>query len=447
MGRFYFGGIHPASKKGLTRRKPITDISPAPHIVVLPLIFDHATPAQPVVWEGEIVKLGQLLAREGDENSLPVHASVSGRVLAVEKRPHPWLGLAVMSIVIENDGKDTPFEYEICDFHTLSQEQLIQSIRQAGIVGMGGDPYPVHQRVLDARGRVDTLIINAVECEPYLTADHRLLLEQGKRIVRGARILGRVLGAKRTIIASSGDKLNGIERLERMLNKIVPLRPGEQAISVKTIRSCYPLGAEKLIVQSITGREVPSGGSAVDVHCTVFNVATAYAVGQALETGMPLTHRIVTVSGGAVTRPRNLRVPIGTPISDLLVCAGGLKSEPYLTLLGGPMTGMEITDLSVPLLKNIGGVICLGEWEKPPERHPTVCLQCGHCVAACPMNLSPVFIHRAFAENNTQRLASLYPQDCISCGCCDYTCPCHISLMNIMRLATEKLAEEGVVAP
>ena len=308
-------------------------------------------------------------------------------------------------------------------------------IEAAGIVDMGSDPLPAQVKILRARGRVDTLIVNAAECEPYITADLRLLQERGEPILKGTRALAKVLGVDRVVLAAESDMLTAVEALERRISR------KRSRVELKTIRTRYPMGAEKQIVQSVTHREVPPGGRAEDVRCVVFNVSAAFAVGEALNKGLPLTHRAVTVTGGAVARPRNLWVPLGTPLKELVSSAGGFREEPGLILVGGPMTGVTQKSLEAPVLPNTNGLLCLAPWEQPREQAPTVCIRCGQCVSVCPMHLSPIFVVRALKENAAERLRSLHPQDCMDCGCCTYICPAHIPLADLVRQAAGQVRE------
>lgn len=437
MAYLFFSGIHPAPRKELTRKKPLALLDVPPEKVILPLDLCKGPPAQAIVSVGQRVKLGQLVARAGGEGGAAIHASVSGQVTAIEPRPHPWGGEST-AVVIANDRADTPCHTEpVADPNALSQEELLERIRNSGIVGMGGGAIPAHVKILEARGRVDTLIVNAAECEPYLTADHCLLLERARQVLEGMRALARVLGVERTFIASESDKLNAIERLERAMR-----RNGDR-VRLRTVPTRFPMGAEKQIVRMVTGREIPPGGKPPQVGCAVFNVATVYAIGQMIRRGQPLTHRVVTVTGGSVARPRNLWVPVGTPLTNLLQSAGGLKEKPDLVLLGGPMTGIVQTELTVPVLKNTGGLVCLAPWERQTDYPAELCLQCGHCLASCPMRLAPVFIQRALENREMDKLCDLHPEDCMECGCCAYSCPCHIRLVDIMRRAKKLVRENG----
>ena len=253
--------------------------------------------------------------------------------------------------------------------------------------------------------------------------------EVGSRFEELREILDRV------VLAAESDMLTAVEALERRISR------KRSRVELKTIRTRYPMGAEKQIVQSVTRREVPPGGRAEDVRCVVFNVSAAFAVGEALNKGLPLTHRAVTVTGGAVARPRNLWVPLGTPLKELVSSAGGFREEPGLILVGGPMTGVTQKSLEAPVLPNTNGLLCLAPWEQPREQAPTVCIRCGQCVSVCPMHLSPIFVVRALKENAAERLHSLHPQDCMDCGCCTYICPAHIPLADLVRQAAGQVRE------
>lgn len=439
MGHTVFGGIFPAPRKENTRRKPIQPLDRPPKQVILPLRMCARGNAVPVVKPGDQVTVGQVIARPQGEG-VAVHASVSGRVEAVEPRPHPWGGTDT-AIVIENDLLDTPCPDcpPPVDVRGLTRKELLDRLQQSGLVGMGGGAFPTYLKVRQAMDRADTLIVNAVECEPYITADHRLLLEEGDQILQGAQLLARILGCQRAVLAVEGDKLNAVEFLERRL------RRKKRAVELCTVRTRYPLGAEKQIIQAVTGREVPPGGSALDVKCAVFNVATVYALRDNLVEGRPLTHRAVTVAGGPVQRPRNLWVPIGTPLRCLLESAGGLKEKPDIILTGGPMMGRAQTDLEAPVVKNTSGLVCLFNWERGMDKaqRESVCVRCGRCVASCPMHLAPAFVYRALRQGEEFRLPSLHLADCIQCGCCSYSCPSHIPLADLVQQARTQLEKGG----
>lgn len=429
MRHFFFGGVTPAPHKESTRRKPIARLELQPEQVVLPLTMGAEEEAQPAVKVGDTVAVGQPVAVDPRSGGA-VHTSVSGRVAAIEDRPHPWGGLC-RAVVVDNDGLDTPWPQRPgpLDPGEVTLDLLVARVREAGIVGMGGGAYPTADKLNRAAGRVDTLILNAAECEPYVTADHRLLLERSDKILQGAQLLAHVMQIPRAVLVTEGDKLNAAEAVEHRLRK----RGGR--VELCTMRTRYPLGAEKQIVQTVTGREVPPGGTPLDAKCLVLNVATLFAIYEALFKGRALTHRTVTVTGGAVARPRNLWVPIGTPLRRVLEACGGLREEADLILTGGPMMGTPQTDLEAPVVKNTNALVCLTRGERrkaPPE---SVCIRCGKCVAACPMHLAPTFIARAVRQDELYRLPKLHPQDCLECGCCSYSCPARIPLLELVRQA------------
>lgn len=444
MIHLIFGGIHLDGRKDGTRRKPLCVPEVEPEQVVIPLSMHKGEPCAPLVAAGDTVALGQPIGENA--KGVLVHASVSGRVQAVERRPHPWGGTA-QAVVIHNDGKHT--RWPGCgqgaeDYEKLSQDEIIHRIRQAGVIGMGGGGYPTADKLEANRGRVDTLIINAAESEPYVTSDHRLLLERGEGVLTGLALLQKAAGAGDGVIAVEGNKLNAAEVLERTAK-----RCGLTG-RVRTVPSRYPLGAEKQVVRSVTGREVPPGQGAVDVGCVVFNAATAYAVYEAVVKGLPLTHRVVTVTGAAVARPRNLWVPIGTPMEELVKAAGGLKEKPELILTGGPMMGDAQPDLSAPVIKSTNSLVCMLDWELGERKEETVCIRCGRCVSVCPMHLMPLLVDRELKlGGDVRELRRLHTGDCMGCGCCTYICPSHIPLVERMGQARQlvKQAQEKEVAP
>ena len=440
MTHSFFGGVFPATRKESTRRKPLNLLSAPPKEVILPLQMCADGPSVPLVRPGDRVRLGQPVAQWSETGGAAAHASVSGKVAAVEDRPHPWGGSSP-AIVIRNDGQDTPWDGwpEPLTLREANLTLLTQRVQAAGVVGMGGGGYPAWKKLDEAAGRVDTLIINAAECEPYVTADHRLLLERAKYILQGGELLARCLGASHVALVTEGDKLNAVESLERRLRK-------NKLVRLCTVRTRYPLGAEKQIVQAVTGREVPPGGSPLDVKCVVFNVATVYAIQDAFFRSRPLTHRAVTVTGGAVVRPRNLWVPIGTPWSTLLEACGGLREQVDLLLIGGPMMGVRLSTLDAPVIKSTNSLVCLTTPERKPDTPGSVCIRCGKCVDSCPMHLAPTFIRQAVQQNDLSALSRLHPQDCISCGCCSFICPAQIPLVEAVSQAKTVLEKGGAQA-
>ena len=439
MAHSFFGGVYPATRKGNTRRKPMARLSQTPKEVIVPLMMCADGPSTPMVQPGDPVTAGQPIARRGTTGAA-AHASVSGRVSAIENRPHPWGGLSP-AIVIQNDDRNEPYAGRLAplDPREITMEMLLERVEAAGIVGMGGGAFPSWEKLARSAGHIDTLIINAAECEPYVTSDYRLLLERGELILRGAQVLSRCLECERVVLVTEGDKLNAVEVVERRLR-----RRGGGRVQILPVRTCYPLGAEKQIIQTVTGREVPPGGTPLDVKCAVFNVATVYAIQDALFQGRPLIYRAVTITGGAVTRPRNLWVPIGTPLRYLLESCGGLKEESDRMLIGGPMMGIALQNLDAPVTKDTNSLVCLTDWEHKPDIPAGVCIRCGKCVAACPMHLAPTIIRRALEEKNLTRLASYHLEDCNACGCCSFICPAQIPLVETVAQASGLLKRGGI---
>ena len=438
MTHSFFGGVYPATRKGITRRKPMARLPQTSKEIVIPLIMCADGPATPMVGPGDTVTVGQPIARRG-QTGAAAHASVSGRVSTIENRPHPWGGLSP-AIVIQNDDRSEPYPGHMppLDPRQLTLEQIVERVEEAGVVGMGGGCFPAWEKIARSAGRADTLIVNAAECEPYVTSDYRLLLERSEHILRAAQVLAQCLGCERAVVVTEGDKLNAVEAVERRLR-----RRGGSRVQILPVRTCYPLGAEKQIIQTVTGREVPPNGSPLDVRCAVFNVATVYAIHDALFQGRPLTHRAVTVTGGAVTRPRNLWVPIGTPLRCLLEACGGLREATDRILIGGPMMGIALANLNAPVTKDTNSLVCLTGWEHKPDTPPGVCIRCGKCVAACPMHLAPTIIRRALEDQDLVKLAKYHLEDCNSCGCCSFICPAQIPLVETVTQASAFLKRGG----
>ena len=435
----FFGGVYPATRKGSTRRKPLARLPQTPMEIVIPLIMCSDGPSTPIVNPGDSVTVGQPIARRGETGAF-AHASVSGRVAAIENRPHPWGGVSP-AIVIHNDDRNELYRGPMAplDPAGLTLDQLVRRAEEAGVVGMGGGAFPTWEKLRRSAGKTDTLIINAAECEPYVTADYRLLLERVEHILRGAQVLAGCLGCERVALVTDGDKLSAVEAVERRLRRLHGVR-----VQIVTVRSRYPLGAEKQIIQTVTGREVPPNGTPLDAKCAVFNVATLYAIQDALFQARPLTHRAVTVTGGAVTRPRNLWVPIGTPLRCLLEACGGLREEADRMLTGGPMMGVALQDLNAPVIKDTNTLVCLAGWEHKPDRPAGVCIRCGKCVAACPMHLAPTFVRRALEERDMEKLKKFHLEDCNACGCCSFICPAQIPLVETIAQAKGLLRREEV---
>lgn len=429
MAFYFFGGVHPKENKSFAESQPIMPF-PAPGLLVIPMSQHIGAPCKPLVKKGDRVLMGQKI---GDNEGLcaPVHASVSGTVKAVERRPHPG-GTTVLSVVIENDGL-----YELCpDIHPrgsiddLEPGALMALIREAGIVGMGGATFPTHVKLSSGLGKVDTIIVNASECEPYITADDRLLRESPERVLRGVTVIMKVLGLSEAVIAMEDNKPQAAAALRRAIDP-------KTGIRLEILPTKYPQGAEKQLIYAITGREVPSGGLPAAVGCAVFNAATCAAISDAVFEGMPLISRVVTVSGDIVMEPKNLLVPIGTSFNDLLEAVGH-SENPYKVLSGGPMMGMAQFDLSVPVIKGTNAMTVLGHKDRFVVDAPH-CIRCGKCTEVCPMHLMPLFLHRAELAGDVEALKREGILDCMECGSCAYTCPAGIPLVQSFRAAKQRV--------
>ncbi len=420
------GGLHPPDNKQWSEHKPI-ELCPLPEQLVVPLSQHIGAPAEACVQKGDLVKKGQLIGQAKGFVSVPVHAPTSGEVLAVEPRPHPS-GKALPAVVIAPDGQDQWVDgLEPGDPEALSADELREKIRAAGIVGMGGATFPAHVKLSPPEGKkIDTLILNGVECEPYLTADHRLMLEHSEQVLAGVEILRKVLGVQKAYIGIEANKPDAIDLLSQAC--------AGRGIEVVALEVKYPQGAEKQLILAITGREVPSGGLPMDVGVVVHNVGTAAAVAEAVLHGRPLVERICTVSGPAVAEAKNLRIRIGTPLSHLVEACGGLKGEVAKIIMGGPMMGMTQLTLEVPATRGTSGLLLFGPGDVP-LRPEGPCIRCGRCVSACPARILPTTI-AAYARLDFIAEAEEYgAMDCIECGCCTYACPAALPLVQAIRYA------------
>lgn len=431
----FFGGVRPVEHKDLTEHKAAAPLAEAPAQVVIPMSMHVGEPCSPVVAAGDTVKVGQLIGEPAGLGA-PIHASVSGRVAAVEPRPYGGGG-TVLSVVIDNDFQDTPSpeQRRRDNAGDLSGGEIIALIRDAGVTGMGGAGFPTHVKLSGAVGKVDTLILNGAECEPYITSDHRLMLERGEAVIGGARLLTKAVGAKRTVIAIETNKPDAIESLRAKAG-------GEGDVQIQSLRTRYPQGAEKQLIQMVTGRQVPSGKLPVDVGCLVCNVATAAAVWEAVTEGKALTRRRVTVTGEALGQPLNVIAPIGTPVSWLIRMAGGFQVEPDRVVLGGPMMGIPLYDLDVPIMKSTNCVLCLTPDEVAKPDPAQVCIRCGKCIEACPMRLTPLFIRMNADKGRWGEAEALHVMDCIECGCCSYICPARLPLVQTFRMTKAAIRGE-----
>ncbi len=426
------GGIHPSEEK-FSQDSPIEELK-APDRVVVPLSQHIGAPCQATVGPGDRVRKGDCVGRATGFVSVDLHAPISGMIRGVGLFPHP-LGRPLPAVEIEWDGEDTWTDNlkPHAEYMELSVEAMKEIIRDMGIVGMGGAAFPTHVKLSPPKEKpIDTLIINGAECEPYLTADHRLMLEEAENIIEGARIAMRILGVDRGIIAIESNKPDAIQKMSGLTEDIPDLE-------VVALRVRYPQGAEKQLIKTLLNREVPfSGGLPMDVGVIVQNVGTLSAIYNGVRFGVPLIERIITVTGSGVRQPKNLRARIGTPIKALIEACAGVTSEVGKVIMGGPMMGVSQYSLEVPVVKGTSGIVVqpLSEVE---EGSAQPCIRCGSCVRACPARLMPTVLG-VFAQLDMFEDAERYDvMDCIECGCCNYVCPAKIPLVQLLRYAKAEI--------
>ena len=433
MKSLFFGGVHPEGRKELSASAPLTAMA-LPAQAAVPLRQHIGAPCKPLVAVGETVCMGQKIG-DGEGLCVPVHAPVSGVVEAIEDRPHPGGGTCP-AIIIKNDFLDTPH-------HTLKPHanpeqmapaELVSILRESGLVGMGGAAFPTDIKSKTGMGYTGVLILNACECEPYITADDALLRARSGDVLRGLALLARILNPDQTVIGIEDNKPEAAAILRETLKDI----PG---VELRVLPTRYPQGAEKQLIQAVTGRQVPSGGLPKDVGCAVFNAATAFAAYRAVYEGMPLIERVVTVTGEGVKEPRNLIVRVGTSFQEVIDTAGGLGDDVWKVLSGGPMMGVAQGDLSVPVTKAVNAVLCLSSAQNGESAHP-VCIRCGKCLEVCPMGLEPLYLYRYSNAGDLDALKRLHLTDCIECGCCAYACPGKVPLVQGFR-AGKRARKEG----
>ena len=427
--RKFKGGVHPDDSKALSAAKAIQD---APLLDSYKVIVHQniGAPPEVVVKKGDEVKKGDLLANASGFVSAPLHAPTSGTVNRIDKCAGPT-GIMVPSIEIIADGEDIWGDCmePITDWQNTEPDALKQRVWDAGIVGMGGAGFPSHVK-LSPNKPIDTLILNGAECEPYLTADHRLMLEESEKVVQGAAILARILGLESAIIGVENNKPDAIEALKKIA--------GGHNVQVQGLRVNYPQGAEKQLIYALTGREVPIGGLPMDSGCVVQNVASAAAVADAVLLGRPLIERVTTVTGEPVVNPGNWRFRIGTPISKAIELCGGVNVQPAKLLLGGPMMGFAQNSLDVTVMKNTSGILLIPV-EHASQYTSEPCIRCGKCVEVCPMDILPATISQAVENERFDWASQLNVMACIECGSCSYVCPSHRPLNQHFKRAKAEI--------
>ena len=421
MALTFKGGLHVPDYKYYTNKSPVQDIEPA-GLYYFPVNQHKGAPLSPIVKPCDYVKVGQKLADTEEYMAAPVHSSVSGTVKSIEPHINNF-GLKTETIIVENDGKDEVYEgvHPIENIDALSKRELLWVIRDAGLIGLGGAGFPTHVK-LNPSSPIKYLIINGAECEPYITSDHRRMLENTPELIEGIRIVMKVLDVKDAYVGVETNKKDAIIKLREAVRysddiKIVPLKPK------------YPQGAEKQLIKAITGRNVPTGKIPADVGAMVVNVDTVYNIYRAFKKGMPVIERIITVSGDAVKSPGNFRVRLGVPISYLFEQAGGFVEEPHKIIIGGPMMGFAQYSLDVPASKTTSSLIALLHPESVYDEEMP-CIRCGKCVVNCPMRLMPNKLNGAALNRDIDAAKKLNILDCIECGLCSYTCPSKRSMLQ-----------------
>ena len=435
--RTFHGGVHPRGNKEATAAKPIVDLAP-PEELVFPLSQHIGAPAKPCVKPGDRVLMGQKIAEADGFMSANIHSSVSGTVTAIEKRLHPN-SFPTESIIIANDGMDEQaekIENSGPDFESKSAKEIIDIIKEAGIVGMGGATFPTHVKLsVPDEAKIDYIIINGAECEPYLTSDHRAMLETPDEIITGLKILMHIFNLKDGYIGVENNKPDAIAMMKKKAEEVK-----DYNIHIVTLKTKYPQGAEKQLINAVSGRKLAPGTLPWQSGCIVNNIDTCAAIYRAVVEGLPVIKRIVTLGGDAISNPMNYRTRIGTPFSYLVEQSGGFKHEARKVLMGAPMMGTAVPNIDVPVIKGTSGITAFGE-ETAKLDEESACIRCAKCVYVCPMKLQPNLLDLAARQHNTDALDKLNVTDCVECGSCAYVCPSKRRQVQQIKVAKVKLRE------
>ncbi|AFS78011.1 electron transport complex protein, subunit C [Gottschalkia acidurici 9a] len=425
------GGIHPEYSKSFTEKVAL-EKAKEPKMVTLPLQQHIGAPCEPIVKVGDSVKIGQKIGEASGFVSAAVHSSISGTVKKIAEVDTP--NGKILSVIIESDGTDAVHESvkPKGSLDKLTKDEIVNIIKEAGITGLGGASFPTHVKLSPPpEKKVDTVVLNGAECEPFLTADHRLMLEQPEKVIFGLKAIMKAVGVTKGSIGVEDNKKDAIEALKKAA-------ANEPNIEIVELETKYPQGDEKRLIDATTGRKVPVGGLPMDVGVVVNNVGTAAAVATAIQTGMPLIERIVTITGGAINTPKNLIVKLGTPFKEVIEQCGGYKGTPGKIIMGGPMMGgAQFTD-EVPVIKGTSGILVLSEEQaKIPEAQQ--CIRCGKCVEVCPVNLQPVSIRQLSVKERHEETEKLNVLSCIECGSCSFICPAKIPLLQSIKVSKQDL--------
>jgi Na+-translocating ferredoxin:NAD+ oxidoreductase subunit C len=424
------GGIHLAGFKELTSGKP-TIPARVPERVYIPLSQNIGAPCAPLVVVGAEVKKGQRIGEGKGFVSSPIHASVSGKVVAIDLKEHPG-GSFIQCVVIENDGKEEWADTvkPLADPAALDPEELRKIIFDSGIVGLGGATFPTHVKYSPIEGKkIEEVVLNGVECEPYITADHRLMLEKADRIVAGLRLIMRCVGCEKGVVAIEDNKMDAVSVMEKAASS-------DKNITVQVLKEKYPQGSEKQLIYACTGKEVPVGGLPLDVGVIVNNVGTAAAIADAVEKGIPLIERYVTISGSGIREPANYLVRIGTLFSDLIAESGGYNGEPERIIAGGPMMGKTVFSDDVPVVKGSSGIVVVRKEEKQEYKEYS-CVRCAKCIDICPAFLEPTSLAKMAKRGAWEEAELNNVLSCIECGSCVFSCPARIPLIEYIRRAKQ----------
>ena len=429
MNTFRIGGVHPHDNKIYSAHQPITEC-PLPQKAIIPLVQHIGAPAQPVVEKGQKVKAGELLAKAGGFVSANIHSPFSGTITKIDSTVDAW-GMRMPAIFMDVEGNEwletidrTP---DVIREFNLEPKQIIDRIADAGIVGLGGACFPTHVKLMPPPGKkAEVLIVNGVECEPYLTCDHQLMLEHGEEIMIGIQLLMRALGIQKAVIGIEKNKPDAIARMQELASKTL-------GVEVRPLKLKYPQGGEKQLIDACIRRQVPSGALPIEVGAVVDNVATIYAVYEAVQKRKPLISRVMTVTGKSLAKPGNYLVRFGTPLSQVIEMAGGVPADTGKIIGGGPMMGRAMNNIDMPANKRTSGLLFLPEAESR-RTEPENCIRCGKCVSACPMGLEPYLLAKQAELQMWDEMEQHDVMDCIDCGCCLFTCPSHRPLLDYIRM-------------
>lgn len=416
-------GVHVPHRKNTADCAPKR--MPAPAVVTVPMSMNIGAPAKPVVKAGDEVKVGQLIAEAGGFVSSPIYSGVSGKVKKIDDILL-FTGKYCQAITIEADGQQTPYE-GITPPTVTDLKSFIDAVKNSGVVGLGGAGFPTAVKLNVDPSKVDYICVNGAECEPYITADTRTMMDDSELLVDGIKMLMQYLQPQKLYIGIEDNKPQCVSKLRDMTKDI-------KDVEVAALPALYPQGGEKVLIHNTTGRIVPEGKLPIDAGAIVINVSTLVTIARYIKTGMPLVEKYVTVDGSAIANPQNVIAPIGTSVKDVVDFCGGFKVEPKKIILGGPMMGVSVTSTDAPVVKNTGAILALDEKDAvPPE--PTACIRCGRCIQHCPLNLMPTEIEHAYDQKDGARLEKLKVNLCMECGCCSYVCPAKRPLVQVNKLA------------